>query len=139
MLRTMLKGAAAFFAVGLVVGALMPAIATAIGATALITSGVSVMQLALWEGALFGAFGFLAPPLQKLCNTVFGDPEGKATARENAQLKAKVVELQGREALLEQTITPRHVQKILAAGTPASFADSTMAERIHASESPTIH
>jgi hypothetical protein len=145
MLRNMIKGAVAFFAIGVLVGFAIPAIAMALGAPTLVTMGVTATQLALFQGSLFGIFGFLAPPFQKLCGGIFGDPDSRAASlhsREHNALKEEVAILEAREQKMEQTlgVSPR-LQSIVSRGPRgASFAE---AEEKRAAEthpgSPTIH
>lgn len=145
----MIKGALAFAAVGVIVGLLMPTIAGAlisagiVGEGVLLSSGVSAGSLAVWQGTIFGIFGFLAPPLQQVCHNVFGNPEARDAARHNAesqQMKAEIMELEGREQALEQAVLPRSpaVARILAT-REESFAKREQTREDNTPKMPTIH
>lgn len=149
MLKNMLVGAAVFAVVGIAIGFIFPPLApvfAAIGVQTGLVSSVAAGTYAPWilEGAMFGLFGLLVPPVQAVANKLFGDDNAKAAAfqlRENQALEMKCMELDGREHQLEASMgRSRAVREILHQG-PRSMQSFASAEEARQADiaAPTIH
>ena len=84
MLQDIVKGAVAFFAVGILLALAAPPLAQLLGPALLGEEALkhAVSTPVLWTGVFFGAFGALVPPIEKAYSFIFGDSDKSESAVE---------------------------------------------------------